>query len=301
MGVLKMSSPLKSRASQKFRANHPYQHQMFSILVKGAKQTKTKFMFQREEDEINNELSNMHQNQQNMLFRPADLTTNQLKKGSPNHKSVSWKESLFEERTIPEEQFFVQEANLVQQTRNKQIWEEKLFPRMRPGKPDLLQQLGCSPSKISVGSNVGHGQDHAQVAHCTESGDIRNLLTNPSNSPLPDLLRQTSHQTASLGRTLPDMLQGTDLVNKQGFQFSQDDLHESSSHGASSHGASSPVAASPGLTSPGASLPEASSPGSSSLESSFPKSLGEFCRTKEQGCLKLSLFLDCDPCIQRQR
>jgi len=290
-----MTSPLKSRASQKFRANHPYQHQMFSSLVKGAKQTKTKFMFQREEDEINNELSNMHQNQQNVLFRPADLSVNQLRKGSPNPKRVSWKESLLEERTIPEEQFFVQEPSLVQQTRNKQIWEEKLFPRVSPGKPDLLQQLGCSPS-----------QDHAQVAHCTESGDTRNLLTNPSNSPLPDLLRQTSQQTASLGRTLPDLLQRTDLVNKQGFQFSQDDLHESSSHGASSHGASSPVAASPGVTSPGASLPEASStgassPGSSSLESSFPESLGEFCRTKEQGCLKLSFFLDCDPCIERQR
>merc|ERR1711892_825742 len=301
MGVLKMSSPLKSRASQKFRANHPYQHQMFSILVKGAKQTKTKFMFQREEDEINNELSNMLQNQQNMLFRPADLTDNQLKKGSPNPKRVSWKESLFEEQTIPEEQFFVQEANLVQQTRNKQIWEEKVFPRVRPGKPDLLQQLGCSPSKISVGHNVGHGQDHAQVAPCTESGDTRNLLTNPSNSPLPDLLRQTSQQTASLGGNLPDLLQRTDLANKQGFQFSQDDLHELSSHGASSHGASSPVAASPGVTSPGASLPEASSTGASSLESSFPESLGKFCRTKEQGCLKLSFFLDCDPCIERQR
>merc|ERR1711892_533417 len=186
MGVLKMSSPLKSRASQKFRANHPYQHQMFSILVKGAKQTKTKFMFQREEDEINNELSNMLQNQQNMLFRPADLTDNQLKKGSPNPKRVSWKESLFEEQTIPEEQFFVQEANLVQQTCNKQIWEEKLFPRVRPGKPDLLQQLGCAPSKMSVGNNVGNSQDHAQVAQYTESGDTRNLLTNPSNSPLPD-------------------------------------------------------------------------------------------------------------------
>merc|ERR1712106_92933 len=275
-------------ASQKFRANHPYQHQMFSSMVNRAKQTKTKFMFQREEDEINNELSNMHQNQQNVLFRTADLSVNQLRKGSPNPKRVSWKESLLEE------------------TRNKQICEEKLFPRVRPGKPDLLQQLDCSPSKISVGNNVGHGQDHAQVAHCTESGDTRNLLTNPSNSPLPDLLRQTSQQTASLGGNLPDLLQRTDLVNKQGFQFSQDDLHESSSHGASSHGASSPVAASPGVTSPGASLPEASStgsssPGSSSLESSFPELLGEFCRTKEQECLKLSLFLDCDPCIERQR
>merc|ERR1711892_1343336 len=139
---------------------------------------------------------------------------------------------------------------------------------------------------MSVGHNVGQGQDHGQVAHYTESGDTRNLLTNPSHSPLPDLLRQTSQQTASLGRNLPDLLQRTDLVNKQGFQFSQDDLHESSSHGASSHGASSAVAASPGV---------------SSLESSFPESLGEFCRTKEQGCLKLSFFLDCDPCIVRQR
>merc|ERR1712106_898656 len=134
---------------------------------------------------------------------------------------------------------------------------------------------------MSAGNNVGHGQNQSQVAHYTEPGDTRNLLTNPSNSPLPDLLRQTSQQTASLGRNLPDLLQRTDLVNKQGFQFSQDDLHESSSHGASSHGASSHVAASPGVT----------SPVSSSLESSFPESLGKFCRTKEQGCLKLSFFL----------
>merc|ERR1712058_23579 len=54
MGIYhKMSSRIKSRASQKFRANHTYQHKMFADLVKSAKLTKSKFLFQREEEEMN--------------------------------------------------------------------------------------------------------------------------------------------------------------------------------------------------------------------------------------------------------
>jgi len=89
-----MSSPNKSRASQKFRANHPYQHQMFSDLVKSAKLTKSKFLFQREEEEMNSEMSNMLRNQEMVQLRPDDLSHCKLKKRSLKLKSVSWRKSL---------------------------------------------------------------------------------------------------------------------------------------------------------------------------------------------------------------
>merc|ERR1711872_176100 len=92
MGVYqKMSSSLKSRASQKFRANHPYQHQMFADLVKSAKLTKSKFLFQREEEEMNSEVTNMMMNQQVVKVRPGDLTQ---RRRSGKVKSVSWRKSL---------------------------------------------------------------------------------------------------------------------------------------------------------------------------------------------------------------
>merc|ERR1711872_855770 len=87
----KMSSSLKTRASQKFRANHPYQHQMFADLVKSAKLTKSKFLFQREEEEMNSEVSNMMMNQQVVKVRPGDLTQ---RRRSGKVKSVSWRKSL---------------------------------------------------------------------------------------------------------------------------------------------------------------------------------------------------------------
>merc|ERR1712168_212841 len=86
-----MSSSLKSRASQKFRANHPYQHQMFADLVKSAKLTKSKFLFQREEEEMNSEVSNMMMNQQVVKVRPGGLTQ---RRRSGKVKSVSWRKSL---------------------------------------------------------------------------------------------------------------------------------------------------------------------------------------------------------------
>merc|ERR1712002_325581 len=90
-----MSSPLKSRASQKFRANHPYQHQMFADLVKSAKLTnKSKFMFQREDEEMNSEMSNMVRNQEIVQLRPEDLPHCKLRKRSLKLKSVSWRKSL---------------------------------------------------------------------------------------------------------------------------------------------------------------------------------------------------------------
>ena len=89
-----MSSPLKSRASQKFRANHPYQHQMFADLVKSAKLTKSKFLFQREDEEMNSEMSNMLRNQEIVQLRPEDLPHSKLRKRSLKLKSVSWRKSL---------------------------------------------------------------------------------------------------------------------------------------------------------------------------------------------------------------
>merc|ERR1712121_340272 len=95
MGVYqKMSSSLKSRASQKFRANHPYQHQMFADLVKSAKLTKSKFLFQREDEEMNSEMSNMLRNQEIVQLRPEDLPHCKLRKRSLKLKSVSWRKSL---------------------------------------------------------------------------------------------------------------------------------------------------------------------------------------------------------------
>merc|ERR1719414_1554683 len=89
-----MSSPVKSRASQKFRANHPYQHQMFADLVKSAKLTKSKFLFQREDEEMNSEMSNMLRNQEIVQLRPEDLPHCKLRKRSLKLKSVSWRKSL---------------------------------------------------------------------------------------------------------------------------------------------------------------------------------------------------------------
>ena len=89
-----MSSPVKSRASQKFRANHPYQHQMFADLVKSAKLTKSKFLFQREDEEMNSEMSNMLRNQEMVQLRPEDLSHCKLRKRSLKLKSVSWRKSL---------------------------------------------------------------------------------------------------------------------------------------------------------------------------------------------------------------
>merc|ERR1712013_17148 len=91
---LTMSSPVKSRASQKFRANHPYQHQMFADLVKSAKLTKSKFLFQREDEEMNSEMSNMLRNQEMVQLRPEDLSHCKLRKRSLKLKSVSWRKSL---------------------------------------------------------------------------------------------------------------------------------------------------------------------------------------------------------------
>ena len=91
---------MKSRASEKFLANHPGQHEIFVNLLKSAKQTKSKFLWQREEDQINTELSNMVKNVNNLKFRKEDLICEQQRKRQKANKRVTWSKNLFDVRTI---------------------------------------------------------------------------------------------------------------------------------------------------------------------------------------------------------
>ena len=91
---------MKSRASEKFLANHPGQHELFVNLLKSAKQTKTKFLWQIEEDQINTELYNMLKNIDNLKFRKDDLACEQQRKRQKVNKRVTWSKNLFDVRTI---------------------------------------------------------------------------------------------------------------------------------------------------------------------------------------------------------
>merc|ERR1711872_770888 len=143
MGVYqKMSSSLKSRASQKFRANHPYQHQMFADLVKSAKLTKSKFLFQREEEEMNSEVTNMMMNQQVVKVRPGDLTQ---RRRSGKVKSVSWRKSLCD--VCPPTQSSTQE---ISQQVNTNLFTSSPVERSMTG----LQQLHVGSSVALSGSSV---------------------------------------------------------------------------------------------------------------------------------------------------
>lgn len=252
-----MNSPLKSRASQKFRANHPSQHQMFLNLVKGAKQTKSKFLFQREEDEINNELSNMVKNQQNAQFRLGDLTCDRLRKRSNYVKRVSWRKSLCEVRAISESLTDklpgVLGTNTEQQTCIKQ---SEMWPNNCDGNmPDILQQTwSMTDPKFAVSV-----PDLLEQKCGMKSGEAGSMLNEKSSSTLPDIVRQTMPETARREGSVPDLLQQT--PTSQGSPSSQDNLDESSS----------------------------------------PDVGEEYSRKQEQGCLKLSFFMDCDPHLERQR
>eukprot|EP00092_Neocalanus_flemingeri_P105663 GFUD01135460.1.p1 GENE.GFUD01135460.1~~GFUD01135460.1.p1 ORF type:complete len:205 (+),score=38.40 GFUD01135460.1:104-718(+) len=96
-----MNKVTKSRASQKFLANHPIQHKLFVNLLKTTKQTKSKFALQgTEDDQINNELSNMVKNQTLLKCRKEDMACEQQRKRQKLHKRVTWSKNLFEIRTI---------------------------------------------------------------------------------------------------------------------------------------------------------------------------------------------------------
>jgi len=200
---------------------------MFVNLVKGAKQTKSKFLFQREEDEINNELSNMVKNQQAAQFRLGDLTCDRLKKRSKHVKRVSWRKSLCEVRAISEiladNLPCVPGTNMPQQTCIKQ---SEMWPNNCDGNmPDILQQTWSIPNpKFAV--NV---PDLLEQKSGIKSSDTGSMLKEKWCTSLPDIVRQTMSETAGRDESVPDLLQLTPTPPSQGSPSSQDNLGESSS------------------------------------------------------------------------
>ena len=95
-----MKKTLKSRASLKFLTNHPGQHKVLMDLLKSAKQTKSKFSWQTEENQINIELCNMIRNKDLLKLRREDNITEQQRKIEKHQKRVTWSKNLFEVRTI---------------------------------------------------------------------------------------------------------------------------------------------------------------------------------------------------------
>lgn len=235
---------MKSRASQKFLANHPGQHQMFVNLVKSAKQTKCKFQWQREEDQINNEMSNMVKNQKITQFRQGDLTSDRQRKRLNLHKRVSWKKNLFEIRTITEsrsdETFPGIVPVLVQQTSSRQTvsLSEKTCDEIVP---DLLQQTwNKQPQGIktvieswSDKKFVGTVPDLLQQ---TTTTDI-SMSDEKCDSSLPDLLQTIFSKTSNCDVSVPDLLlqtsrtqsQEPSSAQSQELHFSHENLSSSSS------------------------------------------------------------------------
>merc|ERR1712002_99757 len=187
-----MSSPLKSRASQKFRANHPYQHQMFADLVKSAKLTnKSKFMFQREDEEMNSEMSNMVRNQEIVQLRPDDLPHSKLRKRSLKLKSVSWRKSLCDvcpSTEISEQKF----TNLHRQQQPS-----------TPGDKDLseLQQLDVGSSDLCL-PDLNTCQEYlplmcpASCQNLPSYSELPSLESSPGEYSYPESL---SHESSSPG------------------------------------------------------------------------------------------------------
>ena len=77
---------VKSRAAQKFLANHPVQHQAIANIIKSEKPTRSKFQWQSEEDQISDEWSNMMRNQKIVRLREEDLTSDWPRKRQNLHK-----------------------------------------------------------------------------------------------------------------------------------------------------------------------------------------------------------------------
>merc|ERR1711970_1267935 len=176
-----MSSPLKSRASQKFRANHPYQHQMFADLVKSAKLTKSKFLFQREDEEMSSEMSNMLRNQEIVQLRPEDLPHSKLRKRSRKLKSVSWRKSLCDVCPSTE----ISQQKLINLHRQQQP--------STPGDKPLsgFQQLDIGSSDLYL-PDLSTCQEYLPLL-CPAS--CQNL---PSYSELPSI-ESSSHESSSPG------------------------------------------------------------------------------------------------------
>ena len=95
---------VKSRAAQKFLANHPVQHQNIANMAKSAKPTRSKFQWQSEEDQISDEWANMMRNQKIVRLREEDLTSDWPCKRQNIQKKVTWSENLVEVHNITENQ-----------------------------------------------------------------------------------------------------------------------------------------------------------------------------------------------------
>ena len=205
-----MSSPVKSRASQKFRANHPYQHQMFADLVKSAKLTKSKFLFQREDEEMNSEMSNMLRNQEMVQLRPEDLSHCKLRKRSLKLKSVSWRKSLCD----------ICPSTEISQQKFRNLHRQQTST---PGDKNLsgLEQLNAGSSDSSL-PELNTCQEYLPLV-CTAS--CQNLPSYSVISELPSL-------ESSPGE----------------YSYPEPLSHESSSPGSSSSESSSPESSSPSRT-----------------------------------------------------
>ena len=205
-----MSSPVKSRASQKFRANHPYQHQMFADLVKSAKLTKSKFLFQREDEEMNSEMSNMLRNQEMVQLRPEDLSHCKLRKRSLKLKSVSWRKSLCD----------ICPSTEISQQKFRNLHRQQTST---PGDKNLsgLEQLNAGSSDSSL-PELNTCQEYLPLV-CTAS--CQNLPSYSVISELPSL-------ESSPGE----------------YSYPESLSHESSSPGSSSSESSSPESSSPSRT-----------------------------------------------------
>ena len=205
-----MSSPVKSRASQKFRANHPYQHQMFADLVKSAKLTKSKFLFQREDEEMNSEMSNMLRNQEMVQLRPEDLSHCKLRKRSLKLKSVSWRKSLCD----------ICPSTEISQQKFRNLHRQQTST---PGDKNLsgLEQLNSGSSDSSL-PELNTCQEYLPLV-CTAS--CQNLPSYSVISELPSL-------ESSPGE----------------YSYPESLSHESSSPGSSSSESSSPESSSPSRT-----------------------------------------------------
>ena len=92
---------MKSNASKKFHSLHPDQHKMLSNLLNSAKQRKTCFALEENEDQINDELSNMMKNRNLMMFRDDDIVCeNQRKSKAMLNKRISWSKNLIEVKLV---------------------------------------------------------------------------------------------------------------------------------------------------------------------------------------------------------
>merc|ERR1712126_657777 len=101
-----------------------------------------KFLFQREEEEMNSEVSNMMMNQQVVKVRPGDLTQ---RRRSGKVKSVSWRKSLCD--VCPPTQSSTQE---ISQQVNTNLFTSSPVERSMTG----LQQLHVGSSVALSGSSV---------------------------------------------------------------------------------------------------------------------------------------------------